>query len=85
MMLALQIAAGIVLAALALKYPKRALWVVAGLIGLLLLVIVGIWLAGWSGEDWLALGVAFGVTTAGVLAYPHVKRIQERRQRIRHR
>lgn len=53
--------------------------VVAGALAFVLLGLLALWLTTWDGEHWVALGVGVAVIAGGVAAYPHVKRLQDRR------
>ena len=81
-MLALQIAAGIVLAAVALRFWRQGLTLALWVVGAVLLLFAGLWASSWTGEDWLAIAVAAAVIVGGLVAYPRVARLEaKRRQR----
>lgn len=64
-MLTLQIAAGIVLAALVLKYPKRALWAGAAL-GVIAVAWAVLAVYGWTLVE-RVVGAVLGVVLAGLM------------------
>lgn len=82
-MLTLQIAAGIVLAAVVLRFWRQALWLIAGSVALILVLLVGLYFWQWPVENWLAVGGVLLSLAVGAFFYGPLKRLEERRKTVK--